>query len=123
MSNMNNFNDIDEAIDFIINQLSDEERELIKSSDPIGIQFALSKWIRTGFIIEGKNNLNELIHDKIKSEDPYYRENPDVPLVIHPDNACGFIIGELIKKLKHQQEPDVTQPLLESVEQSSDNQD
>ena len=101
MSEKKKFNNLDEAIDYIIDQLSDSERELIKNGDPAGLHMGLAGWVSKEFVYNEKLNITELVIDQIKNKDPYYRENQDKPLHIHPDNITGLVIDELISKLNN----------------------
>ena len=45
MSEKKKFNILEKAIDYIIDQLSDSERELIKNGDPAGLHMGLAGWV------------------------------------------------------------------------------
>ncbi|MGI9535255.1 MAG: hypothetical protein ACR2NW_09925 [Thermodesulfobacteriota bacterium] len=95
------FSNLNEAIDYIVSQLSNNEKDLIKNGDPNGLQMGLAGWVNKEFVNNENMNFTELIYEKVKNEDPNYKQNPDKPLYIHPDNIAGFIIEELIEKLKN----------------------
>jgi hypothetical protein len=100
MSEQKRFHDFDGAVDYIISRLDNSERELIENADPAGLHMALDRWIKNEYVFSETTNINELIYDKVKKEDPYYRDNPDEQLKIHPDNLSGIIIDGLIEKLQ-----------------------
>ncbi len=101
MTERKKFNNFSGAIEYIISELDDSEKELIKNGDPAGLHMALDRWIKNEYVFSDTTNINELIYDKVKKEDPYYRDSPDEQLKIHPDNLSGIIIDRLIEKLKH----------------------
>lgn len=94
------FDTFGNAIEFIIDQLNDGEKELIRNGDPVGLHMALARWIKNDYVFSGDTNINELVSEKVRNEDPYFKNRPDEKLIIHPDNLSGIIIDELIKKLK-----------------------
>ena len=94
------FSNLEDAIDYIISSLSDKELELIKKSDPASLHMGLAGWVNKEFVNSDRINLTELIYEKVVKQDPNYKEDPNKPLYIHPDNITGFIIEELIQKLK-----------------------
>ena len=100
MNEEKKFANLDEAVDYIIGNLSDSEKDLIKNADPSGLYLGLAGWVSREFVNNENLNIAELVYDQIKKNDPYYRENQDKPLHIHPDNITGLIIDELIGKLK-----------------------
>ncbi|NIP29801.1 MAG: hypothetical protein GTN59_04345 [Candidatus Dadabacteria bacterium] len=101
MSEKKIFSDFESAIEFIIDSLDDSERDLIKNADPAGLYMALDRWIKNDYVYSETTNINELIHEKVREEDPYYNNNPSANLTIHPDNLSGIIIEGLIEKLQN----------------------
>ena len=97
---MKDFRNLEEAIDYIISRLSENEKELIINSNPAGLHLGLAGWVRSEIIGDANLNIVELIYNKIKKENKYYLENPDELQFIHPDNLTGFIIDELIARLR-----------------------
>ena len=100
MTESKKFKNLDEAIDYIIGQLSDSEKDLIKNGDPASLQMGLAGWVNKEFVYSENMNFSELVYEKVKSEDPEFKSNPDKLLFIHPDNVAGIIIEELIEKLQ-----------------------
>ena len=97
---MKKFSNLEDAIDHVIGSLSDSEKQLIINCDPAGIHLGLAGWVRSEIVSNENLNIVELIYDKIKNENTYYRENPDELHLIHPDNITGLIIDELIRRIK-----------------------
>ena len=95
-----NFNSLSDAVDYIISNLSDSEKDLIRNGDPAGIHLGLAGWVMREYVTNDDMNFTHLIYEKVKKEDPHYTDNPEKPLYIHPDNIAGFIIDEIIEKLK-----------------------
>lgn len=93
-----NFKDLDEAINYIINNLSDSEKDVIRNADPMGAHFALDRWIKSEYVSNESLNLEGLVSKKVKESDPDFSEEQSHN--IHPDDVAGIIIDELLKKLK-----------------------
>ena len=100
MTEEKKFSTLNEAIDYIISQLSDKEKDMIKNGDPTGLHMGLAGWVNREFVNNENMNFAELVYEKVKNEDNNYKQAPNKPLYIHPDNITGFIIEELIEKLK-----------------------
>ena len=100
MSEETKFTDLSDAIEYVISQLSENEKDLIANADSAGLHLGLAGWVRSAILSNESLNLTELIYEKIRKENPYYNEHSEEPLFIHPDNITGYIIDELISKLK-----------------------
>lgn len=100
MTEHKKFDNLDDAIEHIISKLDNSERELIKNADPSDLHMALDRWIKNEYVFSDTTNMNELIYDKIRSENPYYSINSNERLKIHPDNLSGIIIDGLIEKIQ-----------------------
>ena len=100
MSGKKIFGDFSEAIDHIIGTLDESEIEAVKNADPAGLHMALDRWIKNDYVYSDSTNINDLVSHKVRGEDPYYKENPDKDISVHPDNISGIIIDGLIEKLQ-----------------------
>lgn len=96
MKKLQNF---DELIDFIVENLSQNELMMIKNADPAGIHFALDRWIKSEFLSNSDNNVKVIVSNKILEENPYTKDNIGLKESIHPDDISGFIIQEIIRKI------------------------
>jgi len=94
------FQNLDEAVEHIIDQMSDNEKDMIKNADPAGIHMALSRWVNMEYASNENYNFKELVLNKIKSEDPTLQGNPDNLVHTHNDNIIGIIIDSIIEKLQ-----------------------
>jgi len=99
MSEEKKFTDLGEAIEYVISQLSENEKDIIANGDSAGLHLGLAGWVRSEILSNESLNLTELIYEKIRKETPHYNEHSEEPLFIHPDNITGYIIDELICKL------------------------
>lgn len=100
MSGKKEFSDLGEAIDHIIGTLDESEIEAVKNADPAGLHMALDRWIKKDYVYSGSTNINDLVREKVKNEDMYYKDNPDAEVSVHPYNISGIIIDGLIEKLQ-----------------------
>lgn len=85
------FNDLDEATQYIINNMSDSEKEMIKKADSASIHMALARWANTQYISDNNCNIKELVLKEI---------NPEKGTSIHNDNIVGIFIDRIIEKIK-----------------------
>ena len=90
-----NFSSFDEAIEFIIKQLSLNEIDLIKNGNEQGLHLGLSRWVLSEFVNNRKTNISLLAREIIIDKTPGILDNE---AYIHPDNITGFIIEGLIRK-------------------------
>ncbi|NIS09868.1 MAG: hypothetical protein GWO07_14225 [Candidatus Dadabacteria bacterium] len=100
MSGKKEFADFDKAIEHIIGTLDESEIEAVKNADPAGLHMALDRWIKKDYVFSDTTNINDLVCEKVKNEDKYYKDNPDAEITVHPDNISGIIIDGLIEKLQ-----------------------
>lgn len=94
------FQNLDEAVDHIIDQMSDNEKDMIKNADPAGIHMALARWVNTEYTSNQNYNFKELVLNNLRNEDPSVQEHPDKLIHIHTDNIVGIIIDYIIEKLQ-----------------------
>ena len=92
------FQNLDDAVEHIIDQMSDNEKDMIKNADPAGIHMALARWVNTQYASNEIYNFRELVLNKLKNEDPSVQEHSDK--VIHNDNIVGIIIDSIIERLQ-----------------------
>ncbi|NIP31056.1 MAG: hypothetical protein GTO02_15005 [Candidatus Dadabacteria bacterium] len=88
------FNNLNEFFDNLISSLSSGEIDLIKNSNPEGIHMALSRWVQNNIVNNAESNVSELVTKRII-------KNNDEISYVHNDNIAGFIIDELIERLKN----------------------
>ena len=97
MSKNKKFKDLDEAINYIISNLSDSEKDVIRNADPMGAHFALDGWIKSEYVSNKDLNFEELVSKKVEESDPDFSKEKSHG--VHPDDVAGIIIEELLKKL------------------------
>ncbi len=61
------FDNLDEAIEFVIDRMSDSEKDMIKNADPSGIHMALARWANTEYASNDNYNFKELILENIRN--------------------------------------------------------
>ncbi len=91
------FQSFKELIDHIVGDLKDSEILMIKNADPMGIHYALDRWVKSEFL---NDNIKELVSNKILEESSSTNNDADLKDNIHPDDISGFIIQEIISKIK-----------------------
>lgn len=87
------FKTLDEGIDYIINSLTQSEKNLIKNTDPAGAHMALSQWANSEYVLNSNYNIKELLLGRLDAEGSSF---------IHNDNVVGVLIDGIIEKLKVQ---------------------
>jgi len=95
------FNTLDEATEYIINNMRDSEKDMIKQADPASIHMALARWANTQYISNDNYNINELVIKQLRDEDPSLKEDSDEKINIHNDNVVGILIDRIIEKLQN----------------------
>jgi len=94
------FQNLDEAVDHIIDQMSDNEKDMIKNADPAGIHMALARWVNMEYASNENYNFKELVLNMLRNEDTSLQEHPDNLIHTHNDNIVGIIIDNIIEKLQ-----------------------
>ena len=94
------FKNLSEAVEHIINQMSDNEKDMIKNADPAGIHFALARWVNSEYASNENYNFRELVLKNLRDEDPSAIEQPKESIKIHNDNIVGIIIDQIIEKIQ-----------------------
>ena len=94
------FQNLNEAVEHIINQMSDNEKDMIKNADPAGIHMALARWVNTEYASNENYNFRDLVLNNLKNEDKSLMEQPEKTIQIHNDNIVGIIIDNIIDKLQ-----------------------
>ena len=51
--------------------------ESIRTADPAGLHMALDRWIKNEYVYSESTNINDLVCDRVREEDPYHKDNPD----------------------------------------------
>lgn len=97
MSEKNPFQSFEELIDHIVVDLKDSEILMIKNADPVGVYYALDRWVKSEFL---DDNIKELVSNKILEESSPTNDNVDQKENIHPDDISGFVIQGLISRIK-----------------------
>lgn len=92
------FNTLDEAIEYIINNMRDSEKDMIKQADPASIHMALASWANTQYVSNDNYNIHELVVKYLSDEDPSLE---DEKIYIHNDNVVGTLIDRIIEKLQN----------------------
>ena len=100
MTENQKFNNLDEAIKYILDDLSADEKEVIKNADPMGAHFALDRWVKSEYLSNKDLGLSKLVSEFVRDSDPNYENNLDGSTQIHPDDVAGIIIDQLLAKLK-----------------------
>ena len=94
------FNNLDEATEYIINNMRDSEKDMIKNADPASIHMALARWANTQYVSNDNYNFKELVMDQLRDKDPSLKDSSDNLLYIHNDNIVGIIIDKIIEKIQ-----------------------
>lgn len=100
MSQNKKFNNLDEAIKYILDDLSADEKDALKNADPMGAHFALDRWVKSEYLSNKDLELSELVSNFVRDSDPNYEDSPDRETQIHLDDVAGIIIDQLLAKLK-----------------------
>ena len=93
------FNDLNEATQYIINNMRDSEKDMLKKADPASIHMALARWADTQYISNDNFNIKELVLNELKGGEDTTGENSVKDIYIHNDNIVGILIDKIIEKI------------------------